>query len=49
VDSILVGPATVAQLDDAFDAVACKLSTDALTRVNELAREWAGGDTHYVR
>ena len=49
VDSILVGPATVAQLDDAFDAVGCKLSPDAITRLNELSREWAGGDTHYVR
>ncbi len=49
VDSILVGPATVAQLDDAFDAVERRLSKETHDRVDELARAWAGTDTHYVR
>jgi aryl-alcohol dehydrogenase-like predicted oxidoreductase len=49
VDSILVGPATVAQLDDALEAVGKSLSPEALKRIDELAREWAGTDTSYVR
>jgi aryl-alcohol dehydrogenase-like predicted oxidoreductase len=49
VDSILVGPATVAQLDEAIDAAGKTLSADALRRIDELAREWAGTDTNYVR
>jgi aryl-alcohol dehydrogenase-like predicted oxidoreductase len=49
VDSILVGPATVEQLDAAFDAIARPLSNEARARIDELAREWAGTDTSYVR
>ncbi len=49
VDSILVGPATVAQLDDAVDAVGRPLSAGALARIDELWREWSGTDTSYVR
>jgi aryl-alcohol dehydrogenase-like predicted oxidoreductase len=49
VDSILVGPATVAQLDDAIDAVGRALSADALARIDELWRGWTGTDTSYVR
>jgi aryl-alcohol dehydrogenase-like predicted oxidoreductase len=49
VDSILVGPATVGQLDDAIDAVARTLSDPARARIDELARDWAGTDTNYVR
>ncbi|MGD0675901.1 MAG: aldo/keto reductase [Polyangiaceae bacterium] len=49
VDSILVGPATVEQLDQAFDAVERTLSSDALARIDELDREWRGTDTNYVR
>jgi aryl-alcohol dehydrogenase-like predicted oxidoreductase len=49
VDSILVGPATVAQLDDAIDAVARTLSDPARARIDELGRDWAGTDTNYVR
>lgn len=49
VDSILVGPATVAQLDDAIDAVGRALPVDALARVDELWRAWNGTDTSYVR
>ncbi len=49
VDSVLVGPGSVAHLDDALDAIARTLSADAIRRVDGLSREWAGGDTHYVR
>src|ERR1700690_2792129 len=49
VDSILVGPASVEQLDQAIDAVARPLSTEALARIDELGREWSGTDTAYVR
>ena len=42
-------PATVAQLDHAFDAVSRVLSADTLTRIDELEREWTGTDTNYVR
>ena len=49
VDSILVGPATVQQLDDAVDAIGRTLSSDALARIDELSREWSGTDTNYAR
>jgi aryl-alcohol dehydrogenase-like predicted oxidoreductase len=49
VDSVLVGPASVEQLDQAIDAVSRTLSPETLTRIDELAREWIGTDTHYVR
>ena len=49
VDSILVGPASVEQLDDAVEAVGRTLSSDALARIDELTREWNGTDTSYVR
>jgi aryl-alcohol dehydrogenase-like predicted oxidoreductase len=49
VDSILVGPASVEQLDVAIDAVSTKLSPAALQRVDELWRAWEGTDTNYVR
>jgi aryl-alcohol dehydrogenase-like predicted oxidoreductase len=49
VDSILVGAATVEQLDAAFDAVGRRLSESARARIDELADEWLGTDTHYVR
>ena len=49
VDSIVLGPATVSQLDDAVDAVALVLSKEALARIDELSREWSGTDTSYVR
>ncbi len=49
VDSILVGPATVEHLDQAIDAVKRPLSPEARTRLDELAREWIGSDTNYVR
>jgi aryl-alcohol dehydrogenase-like predicted oxidoreductase len=49
VDSILVGPASVEQLDDAIEAVQKKLSPKALTKIDEMWREWNGTDTNYVR
>jgi aryl-alcohol dehydrogenase-like predicted oxidoreductase len=49
VDSVLVGPASVEQLDQAIDATSRVLSKDALTRIGKLAREWIGTDTNYVR
>jgi aryl-alcohol dehydrogenase-like predicted oxidoreductase len=49
VDSILVGPATVEQLDDAIDAVQKKLSPEALAKLDKLWRTWNGTDTNYVR
>jgi aryl-alcohol dehydrogenase-like predicted oxidoreductase len=49
VDSVLVGPATVAQLDEAIDAVARTLSAASQARIDELGRDWAGTDTNYVR
>jgi aryl-alcohol dehydrogenase-like predicted oxidoreductase len=49
VDSILVGPASVAHLDQALDAVALTLPKEAIVAMDELAREWTGSDTNYVR
>ncbi len=49
VDSLLVGPGSVEQLDQAIDAVSRVLSRDALKRIDELANEWIGTDTNYVR
>lgn len=49
VDSILVGPASVEQLDQAIDAVRLALPADALAAMEDLSHEWAGTDTNYVR
>ena len=49
VDSILVGPASVEQLDQAIDAIGRPISSEALARIDELGREWSGTDTAYVR
>jgi aryl-alcohol dehydrogenase-like predicted oxidoreductase len=49
VDSVLVGPASVEQLDQAIEAVSRTLSPDAVRRIDELAKEWIGTDTNYVR
>jgi aryl-alcohol dehydrogenase-like predicted oxidoreductase len=49
VDSILVGPGSVEQLDGAFEAVGRSLSKEALARIDELSRAWSGTDTNYVR
>ncbi len=49
VDSILVGPASVEQLDQAIDAAGRKLSDETRKALDELARGWIGSDTNYVR
>jgi aryl-alcohol dehydrogenase-like predicted oxidoreductase len=49
VDSILVGPASVAHLDDAVEALRRPLSAGAVARIDELSRAWAGTDTSYTR
>jgi aryl-alcohol dehydrogenase-like predicted oxidoreductase len=49
VDSMLVGPGSVEQLDQAIDAVSRVLSKNALMRIDELANEWIGTDTNYAR
>jgi aryl-alcohol dehydrogenase-like predicted oxidoreductase len=49
IDSILVGPATVAQLDQAIDAVDLTLPAETLSAMDALALEWTGSDTNYVR
>jgi aryl-alcohol dehydrogenase-like predicted oxidoreductase len=49
VDSILVGPATVAHLDAALDACEKKLSASALERIDALHRAWRGTDASYAR
>jgi aryl-alcohol dehydrogenase-like predicted oxidoreductase len=49
VDSILVGPASVQQLDQAIDAVARPLSDEAQKALDTLSRQWVGSDTNYVR
>jgi aryl-alcohol dehydrogenase-like predicted oxidoreductase len=49
VDSILVGPGTVAHLDDALSSIDRPLSDAARANLDELARGWLGSDTHYVR
>jgi aryl-alcohol dehydrogenase-like predicted oxidoreductase len=49
VDSILVGPASVVQLDAAIDACAKRVSAEACARIDTAFRAWTGTDTSYVR
>ena len=49
VDSILVGPASIAHFDDAQRACAKTLSPDALQRIDALHLAERGSDTTYVR
>jgi len=49
VDSVLLGPASVAQLDAGIDACARILSPETRARVDALHRDWLGTDTYYVR
>jgi aryl-alcohol dehydrogenase-like predicted oxidoreductase len=49
VDSVIVGPGSVAHLDDAVDGVARKLSDQAIARIDDLGRAWSGTDTNYAR
>jgi aryl-alcohol dehydrogenase-like predicted oxidoreductase len=49
VDSILIGPGTVAHLDDAIDACERRLDADVLARIDELHRAHEGTDAVYAR
>lgn len=49
VDSILIGPGTVAHLDAALDALARPLSGEALAAIAELQRDFDGTDARYAR
>ena len=49
VDSILVGPATVEQLDAAIDAVARPLPAGVVDKCDELHRAYLGTDATYAR
>jgi len=49
VDSILLGPATVDQLDAALDAMAKPLPKEVIDRADELHRSFQGTDASYAR
>ena len=49
VDSILLGPASVEQLDAAIDAVAQPLPKEIIDRADELYRAFQGTDASYAR
>jgi aryl-alcohol dehydrogenase-like predicted oxidoreductase len=49
VDSILVGPGTLAHLDAALDAVERPLSADATAAIAELQKDFDGTDARYAR
>jgi aryl-alcohol dehydrogenase-like predicted oxidoreductase len=49
VDSILLGPASVAHLDEGLDACEKDVSPELTQRLDELHRTWQGTDTAYVR
>lgn len=49
VDTILLGPGTVAQLDEGLDACARPLPAPIAAKVDALHHAWRGTDTDYVR
>jgi aryl-alcohol dehydrogenase-like predicted oxidoreductase len=49
VDSILLGPASVEQLDAAIDSVARPLPKEVIDRADELHRAFQGTDASYAR
>lgn len=49
VDSILLGPASVEQLEQGVAACAKSLAPEVRTRIDALHRTWLGTDTYYVR
>ena len=49
VDSVLLGPADVAQLDAGIDACAKPLGADLCARVDEIHRAYTGTDATYAR
>lgn len=49
VDSVLVGPATTAQLETAVDAIGRPPSSDAVAKIDALHRAFSGTDATYAR
>ena len=49
VDSILVGAGTVAQLDQAIDAIAKDVDEPIMKKIDELSIAFAGTDATYAR
>jgi len=49
VDSILLGPASVEQLDAAIDALAKPLPKEIIDRADQLHRAFQGTDASYAR
>ncbi|MBL9023124.1 MAG: aldo/keto reductase [Myxococcales bacterium] len=49
VDSILVGPGTLAHLDEAIDAVATPIGEESRERADEAFRRFQGTETSYAR
>ncbi len=49
VDSILIGPASVAQLDAAIDALDKPLPKEVIDRADDLHRAFQGTDATYAR
>lgn len=49
VDSILLGPATLEQLNQSVAACGKRLPPNVLTQIDNLHRTWLGTDTYYVR
>ncbi len=49
VDSILLGPASVEQLDQALDAVAVELPPEATAEAERIHRDFTGTETSYAR
>jgi aryl-alcohol dehydrogenase-like predicted oxidoreductase len=49
VDSVLLGPASVEQLEQGVEACRRVLSSEVRGQVDALYRAWMGTDTHYVR
>jgi aryl-alcohol dehydrogenase-like predicted oxidoreductase len=49
VDSILLGPASVAQLDQALDACARRVSPEGLREIDSLHKAYLGTETTYAR
>ena len=49
VDSIILGPASVEQLEQGIEACKIQLAPDTRARIDALHRDWSGTDAHYVR
>jgi aryl-alcohol dehydrogenase-like predicted oxidoreductase len=49
VDSVLLGPASVQQLEEGVSACARVLDPEVRARVDALHRDWMGTDSHYTR